>query len=123
MKKKLICIVCPNGCEMEAEYSDKEISEISGNLCDKGKDYVKKELFSPERGVTSSVNVRGGVLPLVSVKTSKPIPKNKIFEVMDYIADIEVQAPVKIGDVIVKDILGTGANVIATKNVGGRFNG
>ncbi len=108
---------------MEAEYSDREINGISGNLCDKGKDYVKKELFSPERGVTSSVNVKGGVLPLVSVKTSKPIPKNRIFELMDYIADIEVQAPIKTGDVIVKDILETGADIVATKNVGRRVNG
>jgi CxxC motif-containing protein len=117
MKKKFICIICPNGCEIEVKYSEVEIEKISGNLCEKGVEYVRKELLSPERGVTSLVAVKNGVLPLVSVKTSKPIPKEKIFGVMDEIADIEVEAPVKIGDIIVKNILDTGADIIATKNV------
>ncbi|HDH40821.1 MAG TPA: DUF1667 domain-containing protein [Candidatus Altiarchaeales archaeon] len=117
MKKKFICIICPNGCEIEVRYSEKGIEKVSGNLCGRGLDYVKKELFSPERSVTSSVEVRNGSLPLVSVKTSKPIPKEKIFAVMDEIAGIEVEAPIRIGDVIVKDVLGTGADIIATKNV------
>ncbi|OYT41479.1 MAG: molybdopterin oxidoreductase [Candidatus Altiarchaeales archaeon ex4484_43] len=117
MKKKFICIVCPNGCEIEVRYSEGEIEKISGNLCERGLDYVKRELFSPERSITSSVEVRNGLLPLVSVKTSKPIPKERIFALMDEIANIEVEAPVRIGDVIVKDVLGTGADIIATKNV------
>jgi len=117
MKKKFICIICPNGCEIEVRYSEKGIEKVSGNLCERGLDYVKKELFSPERSVTSSVEVRNGSLPLVSVKTSKPIPKEKIFAVMNEIAGIEVEAPIRIGDVIVKDVLGTGADIIATKNV------
>jgi len=122
MKKKFICIICPNGCEIEVKYSEGEIEKISGNLCEKGLDYVKKELFSPERGLTSSVNLKNGLLPLVSVKASKPIPKEKIFALMDEIADIEVKAPVKIGDIIVKDILGTGADIMATKNVDRKGN-
>ena len=121
MKKKFICIICPNGCEIEVRYSEKGIEKVSGNLCERGLDYVKKELFSPERSVTSSVEVRNGSLPLVSVKTSKPIPKEKIFAVMDEIASIEVEAPIRIGDVIVRDILGTGADIIATKNVDKRI--
>jgi len=117
MKKKFICIICPNGSELEVRYSEKGSERVSGSLCGRGLDYVKKELFSPERSVTSSVEVRNGSLPLVSVKTSKPIPKEKIFAVMDEIAGIEVEAPIRIGDVIVKDVLGTGADIIATKNV------
>ncbi len=122
MKKKFVCIICPNGCEIEVKYSEEEIEKISGNLCEKGLDYVKKELFSPERGLTSSVNLKNGLLPLVSVKTSKPIPKEKIFALMDEIADIEIEAPVKIGDIIVKDILGTGVDIIVTKNVDKRIH-
>lgn len=117
MKKKFICIICPNGCEIEVEYEGDSIIEVSGNLCDQGMEYVRGELFSPERGVTSLVSVRNGVLPLVSVKTSKPIPKDRIFDLMDAIADVEVDAPIKIGDVIVENILNTGVDLVATKNV------
>ncbi len=117
MKKKFICIICPNGCEIEVDYSGDRIEKITGNLCDKGIDYARKELFFPERGLTSLVNVKNGSLPLVSVKTSKPIPKEKIFKVMDELADIWIEAPIKIGDIIVKDILGTGADIVATKNI------
>ncbi|MBN2014627.1 MAG: DUF1667 domain-containing protein [Candidatus Altiarchaeota archaeon] len=117
MKKKFVCIICPNGCEIEVEYEGDKIVEIYGNLCDQGMEYVRGELFSPERGLTSLISVRNGVLPLVSVKTSKPIPKDRIFDVMDAIADIEVDAPIKIGDVVLKNILKTGADIMATKNV------
>ena len=118
--KKFICIICPNGCEIEVEYEKKEIKSISGNICEKGEVYVRQELFSPERGLTTTVVVRNGTIPLVSVKTSKPIPKEKIFQVMDEIANLEIDAPVKIGDIIVKNISGTGADLVATKNVGRR---
>ncbi|HIE34557.1 MAG TPA: DUF1667 domain-containing protein [Candidatus Altiarchaeales archaeon] len=118
--KKFICIICPNGCEIEVKYEKKEIGSISGNICEKGEAYVRQELFSPERGLTTTVVVRNGTVPLVSVKTSKPIPKEKIFQVMNRLAGIEVDAPVKIGDIIIKNILETGADLVATKNVNRR---
>jgi CxxC motif-containing protein len=115
--KNFVCIICPNGCEIIVEYSGTEIKKVSGNLCDKGEAYVRKEHHSPERGITSTVAVRNGILPLVSVKASQPVLKNRIFEVMDAIAEIEVAAPVKIGDVLLKDAAGTGADIVATRNV------
>ncbi len=115
--KRYICIICPNSCEIEAEYSGKNITKISGQTCKKGEEYVRKELTAPERGLTSSVPVHGGAMPLVSVKTSKTIPKELMQAAMEKISGAGMDAPVKIGDVVIKNILGTGADVIATKNV------
>lgn len=115
--KNFVCIICPNGCEILVEYSGSEIKKVSGNLCDKGGEYVRKEHHSPERGITSTVAVRNGILPLVSVKASQPVPKKMIFDVMDAVAEIEVAAPVKIGDVLLKDAAGSGADIVATRNV------
>ena len=116
--KKFVCIVCPNSCEIYVSVNEKnEILKLEGNLCPRGEDYVRKELKAPERVVTSTVRVRDGNTPLVSVKTSKPIPKEKIFEVMEEIRKLEVRAPIKIGDVLLKNIAGTSADLVATKNV------
>ncbi|MEA3255578.1 MAG: DUF1667 domain-containing protein [Candidatus Altiarchaeota archaeon] len=117
MNKRYVCIICPNCCEIEVEYSGDEIKEITGNICDKGEEYVRKELFCPERGLTTTVKVKKGSLPLVSVKTSKTIPKELMMEVMKEILRLEVDAPVKIGDILIKNVLDTKADIIATKNI------
>jgi len=116
-KKKFICIICPNGCEIEAEFDSTSIKKLEGNTCEKGAEYVRKEIFSPERGLTTTVRVLNGSLPLVSVKTSEPIPKEKMMNAMREIRRLKVSAPVRIGDVLFENILGTGSDVVATKNV------
>lgn len=83
----------------------------------RGSDYAAKEVTHPTRIVTSTVCVRGGSIPMVSVKTAQDIPKEKIFEIMKYINALTVTAPVHIGDVLLKDIAGTGVDLIATKEV------
>ena len=115
--KSYVCIICPNSCEIDVEYEGKEVKKVSGNTCRKGEDYVRKELSAPERGVTGTVIVKCGVIPLVSVKASKAIPKEMMKKVADAFSNVQVAAPVKIGDVIVKNILGTGVDIVATKNV------
>ena len=90
---------------------------MAGNTCPRGDAYAKKELTNPTRIVTSTVRVAGGRLAMVSVKTESDIPKGKIFDCVKALKDVEVTAPVKIGDVIVENVAGTGVNVIATKNV------
>lgn len=113
----LICIGCPLGCPLTVEMEGNEVKSVSGNTCPRGAAYAKKELTNPTRIVTSTVRVAGGRLAMVSVKTESDIPKGKIFECVKALKDVEVVAPVKIGDVIVKNVAGTGVNVIATKNV------
>ncbi len=90
---------------------------VKGNLCPRGKEFAVEELKNPERILPTSVKVVGGDQPLVSVKTSKPIPKSRIFDVMEEIKKVEVRAPVEIGDVILKNVLNLGADVIATREV------
>ena len=113
----LICIGCPLGCPLTVEMEGNEVKSVSGNTCPRGDAYAKKELTNPTRIVTSTVRVAGGRLAMVSVKTESDIPKGKIFECVKALKDVEVTAPVKIGDVIVENVAGTGVNVIATKNV------
>jgi len=113
----LICIGCPLGCPLTVEMEGNEVKSVSGNTCPRGDAYAKKELTNPTRIVTSTVRVAGGKLAMVSVKTESDIPKGKIFECVKALKDVEVIAPVKIGDVIVENVAGTGVNIIATKNV------
>ena len=113
----LICIGCPLGCPLTVEMEGKEVKSVSGNTCPRGDAYAKKELTNPTRIVTSTVRVAGGKLAMVSVKTQSDIPKDKIFDCVKALKDVELTAPVKIGDVVVENVAGTGVNVIATKNV------
>ena len=113
----LICIGCPLGCPLTVEMEGNEVKSVSGNTCPRGDAYARKELTNPTRIVTSTVRVAGGKLAMVSVKTESDIPKGKIFDCVKALKDVEVTAPVKIGDVIVENVAGTGVNVIATKNV------
>ena len=117
MKKIFTCIICPNGCEIEVELNNKEIINMEGASCKKGKEYINQELINPQRNIASSVKVIGGDLEIVSVRLNKSIPKDKIFDVMEEIKKVEVQAPVKIGDIIKHNILNLNVDLIATKNI------
>ena len=116
-KRDLICIGCPIGCALRVEIEGNEVLSVTGNTCNRGDAYARKEVISPTRIVTSSVRVDGGVLSAVSVKTVSDIPKTKIFDCVRALKDISVKAPVRIGDIIVKNVAETGVDIIATKNV------
>ena len=109
--RNLTCIGCPLGCAITVTMDGGNVVSITGNTCKRGSD------THPTRIVTSTVCVRGGSIPMVSVKTAQDIPKEKIFEIMKYINALTVTAPVHIGDVLLKDIAGTGVDLIATKEV------
>ena len=115
--RELICINCPLGCALTVTIKDGEVEKVQGNTCPKGEAYGKKEVTNPTRIVTSTVRVTGGVLPVVSVKTASDIPKEKIMDCARVLKEVEVQAPVSIGDVVLEDVCGTGVPMIATKNV------
>jgi CxxC motif-containing protein len=116
-KKNLTCICCPMGCQITVTLDNGEVTDVTGNTCKRGDVYARKEVTNPTRVVTSSVCVSGGRIAMVSCKTAGDIPKGKIFDCCKAIQSIEVQAPVKIGDIILKDVCGTGVDVIATKEV------
>ena len=118
MKKEITCIICPIGCKVIIEHSDRKIKNIEGFQCKKGKEYAVEELLNPVRTLTTTIDVKDGIISLVSVKTDKPIPKEKLFEVMDVISEVEVDAPINIGDVLVENVVGLNVDIVATKNVG-----
>lgn len=94
-----------------------EVIKVSGNTCKRGDVYARKEVTNPTRIVTSTVKVANRSMNMVSVKTKEDIPKGKIFACIEALKDVEVEAPVHIGDVIITDVAGTGVDIIATKNV------
>lgn len=111
--KEFTCIICPRGCRLQVDDN----MNVTGNTCPRGKDYAISELTNPVRSLTSSIRVRNRDDLLVSVKTSGQIPKGKIFEVMEEINKLSVDAPTRIGDIAKKDILGLGVDILITKNI------
>ncbi|MCR5100917.1 MAG: DUF1667 domain-containing protein [Butyrivibrio sp.] len=116
-KRELTCIGCPMGCQLTVEMEDGEVKSVTGNTCAIGDKYARNEVTHPERTVTSTVVIFGGDKPRISVKTASNIPKDKITECMKEINAARIDAPVKIGDIIVSNVAGTGVDVIATRNV------
>lgn len=116
-RKEFVCIRCPLGCNITVETEGADIKNITGNTCPRGADYVTKELTDPRRIVTSLVRVKGGELPVVSVKTAADIPKDKIEDCIKALKGIELTAPVRMGDVVAENVCGTGVNILATANV------
>ncbi|MBQ9816902.1 MAG: DUF1667 domain-containing protein [Proteobacteria bacterium] len=123
--KELTCIGCPMGCQITVEMENGSVVSVKGNSCKIGNNYARREVVSPMRIVTSSVAVlphenatpeETGVYPRVSVKTASDVPKSKIMDVMDEIKRTYAAAPVRIGDVIIHNVAGTGVDVVATKD-------
>ena len=111
--KEFICIVCPRGCHLKVDDN----MNVSGNTCPRGKVYALNEITNPTRMITSTVAIESEELKRLPVMTSMPIPKGKIFEVMEEINKVRIKAPVKIGDVIIKNVLGLDSDIIATRNI------
>ena len=117
MEEIITCINCPVGCRMTVVLSEtKEFVSVSGNSCPRGAAYARQECTLPERMITAVIPLANRSLPL-SVKTSSPVPKNMISQIMTEIGNLRLSAPVRLGDVIIPDILHTGSDIIATRNV------
>ncbi|MBQ7637666.1 MAG: DUF1667 domain-containing protein [Clostridia bacterium] len=116
MKKELTCVACPLGCQITVEYNGEEVISVTGNTCKRGDAYARTEIVNPTRSLTTTVKVDGGVHPVVPAKSSKPVPKSMMFDCMKVINAASVTAPVTIGQVLIPDILGTGADIVATNN-------
>ena len=114
--REMICIGCPLGCNLTVKIDGEDI-EVSGNTCNNGVVYAHNEIKNPTRIVTSTVKVLKGDIERVSCKTETAIPKSKIFDCMAEIRKKKVDAPVRIGDVLIENVAATGINVIATKNI------
>lgn len=115
--KELTCICCPLGCTLEATLDGKSVLDVKGNTCNRGVEYAIKECTNPTRIVTSVIEVMNGNISMVSVKTEKDIPKEKIKDCIKAMKDLKVEAPLKIGTIIIKNVADTPINIIATRNV------
>ena len=116
-KKEITCIVCPLGCKIIVDTDGKNFKVLNGNKCIKGIEYARAEALNPKRMLTSSVLVKNGERPLVSVKSSLPVPKESIFQVLEEIKKTRVFAPIMIGQILIKNAANTKINIIATKSV------
>lgn len=115
MKRNLTCIVCPIGCQLTVTLEDGVVTEVTGNTCPRGKQYAIDECTHPVRTITSTARTaNGGVIP---VKTDRPIPKELMFDCMKEIDRAVVTLPAGIGDIVIENVLETGANVIVTANM------
>ncbi len=113
---KMICINCPKGCELDVERTADGAVSVAGNACPRGEEYGRSELVNPTRMVTALVRVAGMRKPL-PVKTKTAIPKGKIDAVLFAMHQTTVQLPVKIGDIVIRDVAETGVDVVATANM------
>ena len=121
-KLPLTCIICPMGCSMEVEVEtnasgQKKVLSVKDNGCKRGEQYAAKELQNPTRTLTTTIKVEGGEFPLVPVKTAGEVPKASLLQCMEVVRRASCKAPVKRGDVLIYDLLGTGVNVIACADI------
>lgn len=116
MERQITCINCPVGCRLQVVVENGEVTSVSGQGCKRGETYARQECVAPARMVTAAIPVANRQTP-VSVKTRTPIPKEKIFACMEALSQLSVDAPIRMGQVILADVCGTGVDVIATKNV------
>lgn len=116
--REMVCIVCPNGCRLNVFVDEQNrVTRVENALCRNGRTYAEDEVQCPKRSLTSTVKVKDGTHPLVSVRSSKPIPKEKLQEAVDTLRLLELTAPVDFHQVIVSDILGTGADIVTTRQI------
>ena len=118
MKEKIItCITCPIGCNITVRGEGEEIAHMEGYQCKRGEEYARSEFVHPVRTLTTTVKINGADCPLIPVRSDKPVPQELLMQCMGEIKNAVVESPVFRHDVIIPDILGTGANIISTGEV------
>ncbi|WP_457751275.1 DUF1667 domain-containing protein [Thermococcus sp.] len=109
---RFTCIVCPLGCAVEVEVENGKVVEVKGHTCPRGEEWAIQEVINPKRVVMSVVPVEDGALPTVSIKTAEPVPKEKISELMKFLSELRLKAPVKIGETVAE---WNGVKIVATR--------
>ena len=117
MEKQIICTVCPRGCHMNVTGDNGKVDKVEGNGCNRGLIYATTEFTAPVRILTTLVKIDGRDNELLPVRSDKPVLKDKIFDCMAEIKKVSAKLPVKRYDIIIENILGTGVNIVATKDV------
>jgi len=115
--REVVCILCPVGCRIIVKTEDGEVVRIDNAGCERGKDYSLQEIRSPVRDFFTTIRVANGKIPMLSVRSTEPIPKNMLMPCAAELARRIIRAPVKLGDVIVENIMNLGVDIVATKDV------
>lgn len=113
MAIELTCIICPNGCKLTVD----DDLNVTGNRCPRGVSYGKQEVTDPRRTLTSTVRIDSEILPVCPVKSKDPLPKGKVLKAMEIVNKTHIKAPVHIGDVVISNVVGTGVDIVATREI------
>ena len=113
---RLTCVLCPVGCELEVRRTDRGL-DVQGHQCEKGIEFATEEVLYPKRNLATSVPLKGSETRLVSVRLSDRVPREMIFPILREIARLRPEPPVRRGQVLLANVLGTGVDVIATRTV------
>lgn len=113
--REMICIVCPKGCHLQVD--EQNDYAVKGNACPRGAEYGRNECLNPTRVLTSTVVAEGGLHRRLPVKSDKPLPKDSLLDVMALLDHVRVTAPVRVGDIILENVLGAGVNIVAARNL------
>ena len=116
-KKHFVCVVCPIGCEIDVVHDGGKIISMEGKKCEKSEEFVTQELIEPMRILTTTIRIRGSKWPVIPVRTDKSVPKRLFPRIMRQLRRTKLQAPVNLLDVVVRDVLHTGANIMATRTM------
>ena len=115
--KVIRCIVCPTGCSIKVIGKDTKNVTFEGYTCNRGLEYAEQEFREPKRILTTTMKVENGNLPLIPVRTDKPLLKDKLTDALKIIAQSQTKAPIKMGDILIENILDSGVNVIASRDL------
>ncbi len=116
-ESELICVSCPKGCMLEVTHDGVKVLKVLNASCKRGDDYAREELSDPRRMVATTVRIEGGIHPLLPVATRTPFPKPRIRDLLAQLRSVRLTAPVKMGEVVLQDALGTGVDVIASRDI------
>lgn len=114
---KLICITCPRGCTLEVDHDGNTVLAVKGNGCNRGPNYARQELTDPRRKVASLVRIDGAIHPMLPVYTSAAFPKALIPELLGQLRHLKVSAPIQANQVILHDVLNTGIDILASREM------
>lgn len=111
--KEFICIVCPKGCHLTVDDN----GGVTGNTCIRGEKYGKQEAVDPKRTLTSTIKINSRLVRRLPVITSGDVPKDKVKEIVRYLDSVEVNAPIKVKDIVVENVMGLGVDIVATRTI------
>lgn len=117
MEKELVCVNCPMSCRLTVQIENNQVVSVSGNSCPRGAAYAEKECIRPERILTTTVRINGGIHRVLPVISAAEIPLDQIMDAMEVIRKVQVDAPVKVNDIIIENILDTGVSIVAARSM------